>query len=118
MVTSNPWANKDQNSVASLIAVSSTDGVTIVRLWADPITHRLLVDNAGSGGHYSDSVLTATGIVNGLNSVFSFTSAPNYIVSDGATYPPLDNNGNVQWSIVEDTVTMTIPPSSILYGLL
>ena len=111
-------ALKDPNSVASAIFESSTSPGTILRGQIDQITGRILVDGVGGGGNYSDSVLTATGVVNGLNTVFTFASPPNYIVSDGATYPPLDNNGNVQWSIAGDTVTMTQPPVSILYGLL
>ncbi len=43
-------AKKDPNYVNSLIAVSNADGSSTVRLWADPITHRLLVDlPTGSG---------------------------------------------------------------------
>lgn len=41
-------AAKDENSVPTLIAASSADGSTPVRVYADPSTHRLLV-NATSG---------------------------------------------------------------------
>lgn len=113
-------ALKDSNSVASAIFESSTSPGVIMRGQIDQITGRILVESSGGSGitSYSQLVLTATGTVNGINTVFTFASAPTYIVSDGATYPPMDNNGNVQWSIVGDTVTMTIPPTSILYGLL
>lgn len=36
-------AKRDRNQVPTLIAVSNGDGVTPVPLWADPVTHRLLV---------------------------------------------------------------------------
>ena len=42
-------AKKDNNSVASLIGVSSVDGVSTVPVAVDPTTGRLLVDLAGSG---------------------------------------------------------------------
>jgi len=42
-------AERDQNRVTTLIAVSSADGITPVKLYADPVTHRLLVDVTGSG---------------------------------------------------------------------
>lgn len=42
-------AKRDGNRVPTLIAVSNADGETPVVLWADPITHRLLVDLSGSG---------------------------------------------------------------------
>lgn len=39
----------DANSKPSLTAVSSADGITILRLYADPTTHRLLVTTGSSG---------------------------------------------------------------------
>lgn len=112
-------ALKDGNSVASAIFESSTSPGVILRGQIDPITLRILVELSGGGSSsFSASVLTATGVVNGLNTVFTFTSTPNYIVSDGAIYPKTDNNGVIQWSIVGTTVTMVIPPSNIIFGLL
>lgn len=43
-------AKRDQNSVVTLIGVSSADGITPVVIYVDPITHRLLVQSAGGGG--------------------------------------------------------------------
>jgi hypothetical protein len=43
-------AKHDENHVPSLIGVSSTDQVTPITIWADPTTHRLLVDGAGTTG--------------------------------------------------------------------
>ena len=65
-------APRDQNQIASLLAVSNVDGVTPVVLYADPVTHRLLVSSAGGAG---------TGDFNGPAS-----STDNAIVRfDGAT---------------------------------
>lgn len=61
-------AKRDQNSVTTLLAVSSVDGITPVVLWADPTTHRLLVD-AGTG--VSGSVYVTIG-----------TSDADYLVSN------------------------------------
>lgn len=36
-------AAKDENDVSTLIAVSSADGSTPIRIYGDPTTHRLLV---------------------------------------------------------------------------
>jgi len=60
-------AYRDQNNVPTLIAVSSVDGVTPVRLYADPTTHRLLIDTTGGAGQ----VITPTGTVDGLNNIFT-----------------------------------------------
>lgn len=35
-------ASRDQNNIPTLLAVSSADGVTVVKVYADPSTHRLL----------------------------------------------------------------------------
>lgn len=43
-------AKRDENFVTTLLAVSSVDGVTPITLYANPTTHRLLVDLAGGGG--------------------------------------------------------------------
>lgn len=42
-------AKRDQNLVPTLIAVSNADGVTPVLLYADPVTHRLLISSSISG---------------------------------------------------------------------
>jgi hypothetical protein len=41
-------AARDQNNVTTLLAVSSVDGVTPVVVYANPTTHRLLVDSAAT----------------------------------------------------------------------
>ena len=48
---SDSWQAIDKNERGSLTAVSSVDGVTIVRLVADPVTGRLLVDLSGGGSN-------------------------------------------------------------------
>lgn len=65
-------AKRDQNRIPTLLAVSNVDGVTPVRLWADPVTHRLLVDLPGGSG---------TGDVVGP----AGATADNIVLFDGAT---------------------------------
>ena len=43
-------AQLDDNSRPALTAVSSADGSTVVRLYADPTSHRLLVQGASTAG--------------------------------------------------------------------
>ena len=40
-------ASRDENFVPTLLGVSNVDGTTPVKIYADPTTHRLLIDNAG-----------------------------------------------------------------------
>jgi hypothetical protein len=42
-------AKRDENRVPTLLGVSSVDGVTPVVLYANPTTHRLLVEGTGGG---------------------------------------------------------------------
>ncbi len=43
-------AGIDQNGRQTLLALSSSGDGSFVTLWADPVTHRLLVDSVGGGG--------------------------------------------------------------------
>lgn len=55
-------ASRDQNSVPTLLGVSSVDGVTPVTIYVNPTTHRVLTDTAsGSGTVTSVSVVSANG---------------------------------------------------------
>ena len=53
-------AKRDDNQVTTLLAVSNSDGVTPVVLWANPTTHRLLVSaTSGALDDLSDVVITS-----------------------------------------------------------
>ena|SRR3990167_3506777 len=65
-------AKRDDNYVTTLLAVSSSDEVTPVVLWADPTTHRLLV----SGSSFADQE-TPTGTINGTNVTFTLANTPS-----------------------------------------
>lgn len=77
-------AGIDVNDIKTLIALSSTDGTTIVTLYADPTTHRLLVDSAagGSGTVTSVSVASANGFA---GTVASATTTPAITISTSVT---------------------------------
>lgn len=82
-------AKRDENSVPTLLGVSSVDGVTPVLLYADPTTHRLLTDAAGgmtnpmtTGGDiiYGGVAGVPTRLANG--------SAGQVLQSNGTTLAP------------------------------
>lgn len=85
-------AYRDENSVPVLIAASSTDGFTPVRVYADPTTHRLLVDLAGGGsGTVTDvSVVSANGFA---GTVATSTTTPAITLSTTVNAPVLAGNG-------------------------
>lgn len=109
-------ARRDANQVTALVAVSSVDGFTIVPLWADPSSHRLLVDAGSSTG--SGFQLPSAGLVNGTNKVFAWTTAPNAICVDGLTLAitSQDASLSVNWTGTT-TTTLTIAPNSSCFAV-
>lgn len=76
-------AYRDENSIPTLIAASNADGFTPVRVYADPVTHRLLVDIAGGSGTVTDvSVVTANGFA---GTVATSTTTPAITLSTTVT---------------------------------
>lgn len=53
-------APRDGNFVPTLLGASSTDGRTPVVVYADPTTHRLLVDMGGIASHFQTDTFTST----------------------------------------------------------
>ena len=66
----------------------------------------------GRGGGGGINELTATGTVNGANTVFSFTQEPNFIVSDGIWY-----RKNAGWTWSFPNATLTIAPTYSIFGI-
>lgn len=117
-MTENGSLQRDDNDYPVMGGTSSSDDQTIIDSAFDPITRRLLVDDSGTGGGFSE--LTATGTVNGINTQFQFSGQPTYIVSDGVWLKSLDNNSGVQWTWNSGTgiATMVVPPISAIFGIL
>lgn len=77
-------AYKDENGVPTLIASSSADGKTPVRVYADPDTHRLLVNStAGVVGP-----LTSTD-----NAIARFDGETGQTIQNSLA--TIDNDGNI-----------------------
>lgn len=109
-------AYRDENSVPTLIASSIVDGKTPVRLWADPVTHRLLVDSTGSGGG-SGYQAPLSGSVNGTNQTFTWTTAPSAIsVDQGRVMQKVSSDGTVNWTGTTTTV-LSIAPNSDIFAV-
>lgn len=104
-------ASRDQNQVPTLIGVSSSDGTSIVKVWVDPNTHRLLVSGSGLVGFQQP-----TGTVNGVNTTFIFTNAPNAIVIDGVTKQKVGSDGTINWTGTT-TVVLSVPPAFDIFSV-
>ena len=79
-------------------------GATVTRSLTGVVT----VGISGSGF----TELTATGTINGVNTAFTFTEQPDYIVADGAWYKV-----NAGWTWADPTATLSIPPTSSIFGV-
>lgn len=49
-------ATRDQNHVTTILGTDSLDGFTPMRIWADPTSHRLKIDDNTTGSDLSDDV--------------------------------------------------------------
>src|ERR1700741_1366110 len=112
-------AARDQNFVTTLLGVSSTDGVTPIAVYADPTTHRLLVDLAGgsAGTVQTISIATANGFagtsdgdpVNPELTISTTLGAGEIPVGNGAggfQSAPVTGAGNI---VLSGSPTLTSP---------
>ena len=95
-------AKRDNNYITTLLGVSNVDGLTPVVLWADPVTHRLLIDNSGSG---LAGFETPVGTINGVNDTFTVSYTPKAVILNGVTY--FENDG---YTLSTLTITMLVIP--------
>lgn len=98
-------AKRDDNNVPTLLAVSSSDGTTPVVVYADPSTHRLLVNNQNAGTVTSVSVVTANGI---SGSVATATTTPAITLTLGAITPTSVTTGSFLTGYTAQTSTYAI----------
>lgn len=67
---------------------------------------------SGSGG---GTILEATGTVNGVNTSFTFTTAPVMLVVDGVPKQKTSSDGTANWTGTT-TVTLLIAPTFDIFG--
>jgi hypothetical protein len=78
----------DQNHVSTLSGISSSDGVSVVPIYADATTHRLLVNNAVTSGT-STPATTPTA----LGQIYIKTDTSKVYISTGTS-------SSSDWTIV------------------
>ncbi len=95
-------AARDQNHVTTLLAASSVDGVTPVRVYANPTTHRLLVEAttgvSGPGSSTDEAVAVFDGTTGEtIKETLIFITAAGIIQILGKTaaFPALKRSGTI-----------------------
>lgn len=117
MVTFSPLgAPTDTNDKFGLFAVSNADGVSLVRLAADPATGALLVSDTSSGGVIVKE--TPAGLIDGINTTYTLSAAPastsailNFSINGQELYAPSD------YTLSGQTLTFGTPLDISLAGL-
>lgn len=91
------------------MAISSTDGVTPVIVWADPVTHRLLTTASGGGG----STFVNNEIVSGSGTSWTLAQTPlsgvQHIYAEGQRLTPGAGN---DYTITGTAITTANPFSA------
>jgi len=102
-------AQRDDNGVTTLIAVSSADGTSPVTLYANPTTHRLLVS-------INDALTvneTPSGAIDGTNPTYTLAAAPNsgtlQLYHNGIR---MTEGARNDFTLSSLTITMTFNPES------
>jgi len=112
------WQKIDQNSRGSLTAVSSIDFETIVRLVADPITGRLLVDSSG-GSSLTIFSETPSGAIDGSNVTYTVLNTITTVLTFGINGQLLQPDTATQtndFSTSGNTITLHTPLDASLSG--
>lgn len=105
-------APRDQNSVTTLLGVSSTDGVTPTVIYVNPITHRALVDNSGSTSViYNDTI---SGTINGSNTIFTVPNTITYPIALFLAGMPYQ--ATIDYTVSGTNITFITPPDASLSG--
>lgn len=97
--------------------VSSVDITLVLNAEIDPITGRLLTDDGGGGGS-SGFQQPISGTVNGSNRIFTFSTAPNAVVVDGATLQKLEQGSfaTQNWTGTT-TITLLVAPTQSVFAI-
>jgi len=95
-------AGIDQNSRASLTGISSVDGKTIVPLYCDPTTHRLLIDTAGS----SNIIIGTSTITSGSNGKILYDN--NGVVGELTNNFEVTTNKATDFTTINNTLYPTV----------
>ncbi len=106
-------AKRDQNNVPVLCGITDDASQEIRMLRVDPVTGRLLISSTSSSTGFQQP---SSGVVNGVNGTFVWTTAPNVIVVDGVPRQKTQSDGHANWSGTTTTV-LEVPPNFDIFSV-
>jgi len=95
---------RDDNRVVSLLGASNADGLTPIVIWADPSTHRLLVNSTITGSITADNL--GTTVKSGQK---TYTSGSAVAIATTDTL----KNGLIIQALSTNTVSVFVGPSGV-----
>jgi hypothetical protein len=102
---------RDQNSVPVLSAITDDVNQEIRMLRVDPVTGRLKITGTVSTGTGYQQPLT--GAVDGVNQTFTWATAPNILLVDGAVIQKVQQDGTINWTGGSTTILLVAPTFSL-----
>lgn len=108
-------APTDDSRAKGLIALSNAADGTFVQLWADPVTHRLLVDNVGEG----DGTVTSVSVIsaNGLaGTVATATTTPAITLSTTVTGVLIGNGTSISAATTTGSGSVVLATAPTITG--
>ncbi len=99
------------------MGVSNADGVSTVTIYADPITHRLLIDSAGGGG--TGTYYDVSGSIDGNNVTFTIAVAvsSDFLLFLNRQPQMLTTDFTYTAGVGTTTITYTTAPDATYSGL-
>lgn len=105
-------APRDDNRIPTLLGVSSSDGTTPVTVYANPVTHRLLVSTSAIPTVYSE-VLTDSGDHKNFTSVHTINAVLSLMDGTGKGIPLKDASGTTNYTFTGTTLTLVAADANI-----
>ena len=113
----NIWVNGNQSVLSRYTDINLKPGSNVTIAYSTNDSTRTTDITFSSSGGGGSGYQTATGTVDGSNTVFSFSTAPNVIVVDQSRImQQTSSDGTVNWTGTT-TVTLAIAPNFDIYGV-
>ncbi len=103
-------------SIGSMIDISQIRNAQSFMFNGKRIKFEELMHGGGSSSSISSGYQVPTGVVNGINTVFTFTTAPSAIVVDGVSMRKVATDGTINWTGT-NVITLAVAPNFDIYAV-